>query len=249
LRNQVLFCLRPDLPALARVIVTLFPPAGAHADSSLVSLQIFVHLLADVPFFAYHFTKKLQDSPKNSAPNPLSTPDTVSFDTYCNTPQVTNCHRSVIVSSNNCRDDSRLSPYLKHCHYTLLQLLQDAGVASHAAAAAAAAAAGGALHGIPVQQKGCMWAPRVWRVLFVATHAWARSSLLVSGVGGGATVVRDVCLIDPVTGQPSMWRPFYPIYFSDSVKFCIFLPMMSGEVAALPSLWQPVVRTLLENCV
>jgi hypothetical protein len=26
---QVLFCLRSDLPALARVIITLFPPAGA----------------------------------------------------------------------------------------------------------------------------------------------------------------------------------------------------------------------------
>ena len=36
------------------------------------------------------------------------------------------------------------------------QLLKDAGVTSHAAAADAAAAAGGALHGIPVQQKGCM---------------------------------------------------------------------------------------------
>lgn len=36
------------------------------------------------------------------------------------------------------------------------QLLKDAGVASHAAAADAAAAAGGALHGIPVQHKGCM---------------------------------------------------------------------------------------------
>jgi ABC-type sulfate transport system permease subunit len=43
-----------------------------------------------------------------------------------------------------------------HISTLLSQLLRDAGVASHEAVAAAGAAAGGALHGIPVQQKGCM---------------------------------------------------------------------------------------------
>jgi len=80
-------------------------------------------------------------SHSNSA---LSSSDGVSFDSYCNVPQVT--------VFQFCR---RL-----WCIDMFLQLLQDAGVASHAAAAAAAAAAGGALHGIPVQQKGCM---SVWR--------------------------------------------------------------------------------------
>jgi hypothetical protein len=40
-------------------------------------------------------------------------------------------------------------------------------------------------------------------VLFLRfLHTALSSSLLVSGVGGGATIIRDVCLIDPATGAP-----------------------------------------------